>query len=82
MLLGLLLGALAVGIVICYVVGNITVANTKEQMAIQGMKQGMIEKIDRCTNQITVKDFLSGDRIKIEGDGISDELYRGQRIYV
>lgn len=81
MLLELLVGALLVGAVVCYVIGDITKENTKEQMAEHNMGRALVKTIDTCSNRIKLEDLDSGAEMEIEGDGISDEIYQGQVIY-
>lgn len=63
----------AVATVIC-ISGMITKAKLRKAMEEKGIKNAVIEKIDSCTNQVSLKDLENGTRYEIKGDGIDCDV--------
>lgn len=68
--------------VVIYVSGTITRHKIEEKLREKNIYSAMIQEIDRCKNCISLKDLDSGKILQIQGDGVSDDLYNEDRIYV
>lgn len=80
----LLLGAAAVaavGAIVIVIQGIITRDKIKSELENRNTKDAIIEEINNCTNVVTLKELESGNRIEIQGDGISSDIKIGDVIY-
>ncbi len=75
-------GLLAASVLVIVVSGIIDKQKTKEALKGEGFKDAIVKSVDKTKNVITVEELLSGKKCQIEGDGISDEIQQGMRIYV
>ncbi len=75
-------GLLAASVLVIVISGIIDRQKIKEALKGEGFKEAIVESVDKTENRINVKDFLSGKKCQIEGDGISDEIRQGIRITV
>ena len=89
MLLGIALRVLlataavaTVGAIVVYIVGTITQSKLKEKLQEKGIKNAVIEKIDRCSNIVNLKELDSDQTIEVHGDDVSYDLDEGNLIYV
>lgn len=62
---------------IIYISGMITKAKLGKVMEEKGVKNAVIEKIDSCTNQVSLKDLENGTRYEVKGDGIDCDVDEG-----
>ena len=46
------------------------------------MEEAIIDKINNCTNTMTLHDLKNGNKIEVQGDGIDYSLYEGEEITI
>ncbi len=77
----LILGALIVGVAAVVIKGIIDERKLRDEMRQHNIKRALVKNIDRTSNKVKLKDLDKDEEIEFEGDGISNEIYEGQRIY-
>ncbi len=86
MLLGFLIRsallAAAVSTIAIVISGIITREKLQQELRIRGMEEAIIDKINNCTNTMTLHDLQNGNEIEVQGDGIDYSLYEGQVITI
>lgn len=80
-LLALIIGITTTAIVI-HIKGAITRKKLQEELLKKNINGVMITAINRCKNCLSLKDLDSGKTLQIQGDAISDDLHKKDRIYV
>ncbi len=80
-LLGGILAALFVAGVTAYVVkGIIDKRKLQQAMRDKEIREAMIETIDKYAHKVKLKDLKSGEHLEVQGEGVSSDIYEGQRI--
>ena len=74
--------AVVVSSAVIYISGTITRVKLEEKLQENGVKDAMIDAIDRCNNVVSIKDLESDKTLEIHGDDVSYELSEGDLIYV
>lgn len=85
LLLGLLIrGAIvaaALSAIVVVVNGIITKDVAKQQLRNRGVTNAMVDKINNCTNCVSIKDLDSDNTYEIRGEGIGYDISEGDVIY-
>ena len=77
-----LLAAAVVGGVAAYVVkGIIDKRKIQEAMRDKGVQEAIVDTVYRSAKKVKLKDVRRGSTFEITGDGISNEISEGMRIY-
>ena len=87
MLLGFLIRsallAAAVSTIAIVISGIITKEKPQQELRASRMFNGaIIDKINNCTNTMTLHDLQNGNEIEVQGDDIDYSLYEGQVITI
>ena len=86
MLLGFLIRsallAAAVSTIAIVISGIITREKIQQELRNRGVNGVLIDKIDNCTNTMTLKELENDNKIEVQGDGIDYSLYEGQVITI
>ena len=86
MLLGFLIRsallAAAVSTIAIVIRGIITREKIQRELRNRGVNGVIIDKIDNCTNTMTLKELENDNKIEVQGDGIDYSLYEGQVITI
>ena len=86
MLLGFLIRsallAAAVSTIAIVISGIITREKIQQELRNRGVEEAIIDKIDNCTNTVTLDELKNGNKIEVQGDGIDYSLYEGQVITI
>lgn len=85
MLLGLILKgivvAAALSAIVIVVNGIITKEKIRKQLKEKGVEDAIVDKIDNCSNTVTLKDLESENTYEIRGDDIDSDIDEGDVIY-
>ena len=86
MLLGFLIRsallAAAVSTIAIVISGIITREKIQQELRNRGVEEAIIDKIDNCTNTVTLDELKNGNKIEVQGDGIDYSLYEGEEIRI
>ena len=86
MLLGFLIRsallAAAVSTIAIVISGIITREKIQQELRNRGVNGVIIDKIDNCTNTMTLKELENDNKIEVQGDGIDYSLYEGEEIRI
>ncbi len=86
LLVGLLIrGAImaaALSAIVIVVNGIISKDVAKQKMREKGVDKFIVDKIDKCTNTMSIKDLESSNTYELKGDGIGYDIFEGDVIYV
>lgn len=72
--------AVATVITIC-ISGMITKTKLRKALEEKGVKNALIEKVDSCTNQVSLKDLDNETRYEVKGDSVDYDVDEGDVIY-
>lgn len=76
-----MLGWILAGLFALGAVAVITVSYIKGILAEKSIRAAVVESVDRCSNEVRLKDLYSSKRIEISADDeIDDEIYEGMII--
>ncbi|MBQ3458677.1 MAG: hypothetical protein IJG30_06940 [Synergistaceae bacterium] len=77
----LLIGALIAGVAVVVIKGIIDERKLRDEMRQRNIKRALVSNIDRTSNKVTLKDLDKEAEIEFQGDEISSDIRKGQRIY-
>ena len=77
----LLIGALIAGVAVVVIKGIIDERKLRDEMRQRKIKRALVSNIDRTSNKVTLKDLDKEAEIEFQGDEISSDIRKGQRIY-
>ena len=77
----LLIGALIAGVAVVVIKGIIDERKLCDEMRQRNIKRALVSNIDRTSNKVTLKDLDKEAEIEFQGDEISSDIRKGQRIY-
>ncbi len=81
-ILGGLLAAAAVAVIVVTISGSINKKRIEEVMRNNGIKDALIEEIDRCDNVVKLSDLDSDKEIEIHGDDVSNRLKEYDMVFI
>lgn len=71
----------AAGAIVYVVQGIIGELELQQGMRDSEMHEAVIDVIDKHARKVKLKDLLSDKYLEVQGDGVSNELHEGQKIY-
>ncbi|MBR0279847.1 MAG: hypothetical protein IJQ75_07720 [Synergistaceae bacterium] len=77
----LLIGALIARVAVVVIKGIIDERKLRDEMRQRNIKRALVSNIDRTSNKVTLKDLDKEAEIEFQGDEISSDIRKGQRIY-
>ncbi len=69
--------AVAVAVTVKYIKGKIDKAKLANLARQEGIKEAIVQSIEKCENKVTLKDLNSDKTICCKGDGIAREIKVG-----
>lgn len=73
--------AVAVTAIVIKIYGTITKDKIEQELRNRGVNEAIIEKIDNCSNQVSLKDLENGNTYEVRGDDVDYCLDEGDVIY-
>lgn len=70
-------GLLLAGAITIVISGIITREKAQQKLEERGVKNAIVEKINECSNTLSIKDLDDDKTYELKGDDISDEFYEG-----
>lgn len=82
LLLGILVFTTVSAAIVIHISGVITHRKLEEKLRQKKISKAIIKKIDQCSNVVLLKDLDSKKILEIHGDELSDDLKKGDKIFV
>ena len=71
----------AAGAVVYVVAGIISELELQQAMRDNEFREAVIDMIDKHASKVKLKDLKSSKLLEVQGEGVSNELHKGQEIY-